>query len=211
MQATHSMMVASIVAVMGLAVCGTGSASPTVAKLATAATTTTAAAAAPSAGSPAGSSGGNIGFAISGGGGGAADLTKMEAYAKCMRSHGVADFPDPTPSAGGGGQIQIRGGPGTGTGIDPNSAAFQAAQNVCKSLLPNGGVAPAMSAAQQQAFLDFAACMRSHGVPSFPDPQFSGGGVRINGGGVDPNSPAFQAAQTACKAKLPGGFAGKGG
>jgi hypothetical protein len=209
MQATHSMMVASIVAVVGLAACGTGSASPTVAKLATAATTTTAPSSAPSGGAPAGNSGGNIGFAISGGGGGgAADLTKMEAYAKCMRAHGVAGFPDPTPSAGGGGQIQIRGGPGTG--IDPNSTVFQGAENACKSLLPNGGVAPAMSAAQQQAFLDFAACMRSHGVPSFPDPQFSNGGVRISGGGVDPNSPAFQSAQKACGAKLPGGFAGKG-
>jgi hypothetical protein len=39
-------------------------------------------------------------------------------------------------------------------------------------------------------------------VPNFPDPQFpsgSGGfGIRIGGPGVDPNSPAFQAAQKAC-------------
>ena len=39
--------------------------------------------------------------------------------------------------------------------------------------------------------------MRSHGVPNFPDPQFQTGpgggfGVRINGAGIDPNSPAFQ-------------------
>ena len=44
-------------------------------------------------------------------------------------------------------------------------------------------------------------CMRSHGVPNFPDPKFpSGGGVgiQLNGNGIDPNSPAFQAAQKAC-------------
>ena len=46
-------------------------------------------------------------------------------------------------------------------------------------------------------------CMRSHGVPNFPDPKFqtgpSGGvGVRIGGAGLDPNSPAFQAAQKDC-------------
>jgi hypothetical protein len=46
--------------------------------------------------------------------------------------------------------------------------------------------------------------MRSHGVPNFPDPQFSGGGVRIGGTGLDPNSPQFTAAQKACQSKLPG-------
>ena len=46
-------------------------------------------------------------------------------------------------------------------------------------------------------------CMRSHGVPNFPDPQFQtapggGFGVKIGGPGVNPSSPAFQAAQKAC-------------
>ena len=48
-----------------------------------------------------------------------------------------------------------------------------------------------------------ARCMRSHGVPNFPDPQFQTGpggglGVRIGGPGINPRSPAFQAAQKAC-------------
>ncbi len=50
--------------------------------------------------------------------------------------------------------------------------------------------------------LAFAACMRSHGVPSYPDPKFSNGGVSQGYGpkdGVDPNSPIFQAAQKTCQ------------
>jgi hypothetical protein len=50
-------------------------------------------------------------------------------------------------------------------------------------------------------------------VPNFPDPQFNGGAVRISGGpasGINPDSPAFKAAQQACKSKLPGGFGAAG-
>ncbi len=51
--------------------------------------------------------------------------------------------------------------------------------------------------------------MRSHGVPSYPDPtKGNGGGVSLSIGGgphsgLDPNSPIFQRAQQACS-KLPG-------
>ena len=54
------------------------------------------------------------------------------AFAKCMRAHGVPNFPDPN---GQGGQL------GPGGGIDPTSAAFQAALNgPCLSLAPAGWV-----------------------------------------------------------------------
>lgn len=53
--------------------------------------------------------------------------------------------------------------------------------------------------------LRFANCMRSHGVPNFPDPG-QGGGIKLTpSSGIDPRSPAFQAAQRACKAYAPGG------
>jgi hypothetical protein len=55
--------------------------------------------------------------------------------------------------------------------------------------------------------LTFSECMRSHGVPSFPDPR--GQGIHIGpGSGIDPSSPAFKAAQSACRKLLPGGGAG---
>jgi hypothetical protein len=48
--------------------------------------------------------------------------------------------------------------------------------------------------------------MRTHGVPNFPDPSSHGGGIEITvGSGVDPASPAFEAAQGQCKKLLPGG------
>lgn len=59
-----------------------------------------------------------------------------------------------------------------------------------------------------QHFVAFAACMRSHGEPDYPDPQFtSSGGVRISPGHADPGSPAFKSANRACHQLLPNGGA----
>ena len=46
--------------------------------------------------------------------------------------------------------------------------------------------------------LEFATCMRAHGVPSFPDPSGGGGGVDLAGTGINPQSPAFKSARQAC-------------
>jgi hypothetical protein len=54
--------------------------------------------------------------------------------------------------------------------------------------------------------IKFSECMRSHGVPNFPDPSGSGNGIRIKiGAGLNPASSSFTAAQTACRKLLPGG------
>lgn len=51
----------------------------------------------------------------------------------------------------------------------------------------------------------FSACMRSHGVTGFPDPS-AGGGIHIqSGSGINPFSPAFRAAQAACRRLAPFG------
>jgi hypothetical protein len=54
------------------------------------------------------------------------------------------------------------------------------------------------------SFLAFSLCMRSHGVTGFPDPS-ARGGINLAGTGVNPSSPAFEAAQATCKNQLPGG------
>jgi len=60
-------------------------------------------------------------------------------------------------------------------------------------------------------FLAFSACMRSHGIKDFPDPQQGSGGIRLNlganGGSSDlnPQSSTFQAAQQACQSLIPAG------
>ncbi|MEV8390470.1 MULTISPECIES: hypothetical protein [unclassified Streptomyces] len=61
---------------------------------------------------------------------------------------------------------------------------------------------PTADSAFDQA-LAFAACMRAEGVPAFPDPQQADGGVRMEAGGVDTDSPEFQGAMEACRDKAP--------
>jgi hypothetical protein len=119
------------------------------------------------------------------------------AYSQCMRSHGVPDFPDPV-----GDTLQLKAS--QGSDLDPNSPQFVAAQKACTSLQPGGGKAGTVSAAQQAEALKYSACMRSHGLPSFPDPVFSGGGVQLKVTNIDPNSPQFVAAQKACQSLQPG-------
>jgi hypothetical protein len=145
---------------------------------------------------------------------------QMVAYAQCMRTHGVPEFPEPDE-----GKLLLHSSDHNGhvTGINPESAQFQGAQKACAKLAPNGGKppSPAEQAKMQEQALRFSQCMRTHGVPDFPDPEFphSGGGfgVRIHIGGgrggpsrIDPSSPQFQAAQKACQSILPGPKGGPG-
>jgi hypothetical protein len=52
--------------------------------------------------------------------------------------------------------------------------------------------------------LQFADCMRSHGVPTFPDPGSPGGGPGSNSA-INKQSPAFVSAEQACNKLQPGG------
>jgi len=56
------------------------------------------------------------------------------------------------------------------------------------------------SSGPNPAFLQFAKCMRSNGVANMPD-----SGQITPDSGIDPSSPAFQRASSACKKLLPGG------
>jgi hypothetical protein len=56
--------------------------------------------------------------------------------------------------------------------------------------------------ARNDAFLAYSECMRSHGVPNFPDPS-SGGGIHLSSG-TNAQAPAFKSAQQACTKLLPG-------
>jgi hypothetical protein len=124
------------------------------------------------------------------------------AFAQCMRSHGVPNFPDPTSN----GPIAI----GPNSGIDPKSPSFHRAMRACQKYQPQPS--PAQRARMLANLLKFSQCMRSHGISDFPDPQTSGNGaglqIRIHGSSdLDPNNPLFKRAQTACQAYLPGGKA----
>jgi hypothetical protein len=133
-------------------------------------------------------------------------------YAACMRSHGLANFPD--PSSGGGIQLNAS------SGINPASPAFQAAQKACQSDLPKGVVSKGGSSeARHVQLLRLAQCMRRHGFTTFPDPTSSppssppaGGGLAFGGPGgfisvptSMTQSPGFKQAASACGFPEPGG------
>jgi hypothetical protein len=137
--------------------------------------------------------------------GDSANAARALAFARCMRSHGVSNFPDPT---GGKLSLHVDKTPNSTSvnGVEVNGPAFQSAMRACRSYLPNGGHQSAAQTAKVKAqALAMSRCMRAHGVPNFPDPQFQSGpgggvgvGIRLDGTGLNPNSPAFQAAQKAC-------------
>jgi hypothetical protein len=170
----------ALVAVVGLsmlaAACGGGSPSGKVAQIGT-------------TGSTKGSGSSNA----SGSGSPSDRRGALVAFSACMRKHGVPNFPDPKAV-----------GHGYGLTIDDsmaNSPQFKNAQQVCKKLLPNGGRPPAQEQAKQlQEALKYAACIRAHGMPDYPDPKVHDGGIEM---GEAPDSPQFKTAQKACQHLAP--------
>jgi hypothetical protein len=139
----------------------------------------------------------------------AKSTASTQTYSACMRANGVPKFPDANSDGG----IAID----SSSGINPDSPQFKAAEKACAKLAPQGGKAPsaAEQAKQREQQLKLSACMRTHGVPKYPDPVFSDGGrrtsLRIDSkSGIDPHSPIFQAAQKTCQKLVPD-LDGKGG
>jgi hypothetical protein len=145
-------------------------------------------------------SGGTTG---SGGSGSSSLSGQVVAYAACIRSHGVPDFPDPKVSSSG---HEVRMAVPASVGTNPH---FKSAQQACRSLAPGGepGAHP-ISPQEQAQYLRLAACIRSHGVPNFPDPTFSEGGVHLPQGSVNPRSPQVRAAEQACRSLIPASVRG---
>jgi hypothetical protein len=141
-------------------------------------------------------------------GSGASAQSSGLAFAECMRSHGVPNFPDPTAGSGGGVQIQASQRAGSGqtmtvNGVPVSAPAFQSASQACNAKLPHGGKGPpgGITAIRAKA-LKMAQCMRSHGVPNFPDSPYGQKQLLSSSSG---QAPAIQSAQTACRHLLPHG------
>lgn len=179
--------------------CGGGAKTPTVAHLSS--STSSSSASASSGSSSSGSSGSKSGSTSPGG--------QAVAYSECMRAHGVPNFPEPKISSNGNEhKVAIRVTPAI-TG----NPQFKPAQQACSKLLPGGGPGEGsnhpISTQEQSQYLKAAACIRVHGVPNFPDPTFSGGGVHLpKTAGIDPHSPQVRAAEEACQSLIPGGLHG---
>jgi hypothetical protein len=128
------------------------------------------------------------------------------AFSRCMREHGVKDFPNPEVS---GGLVRLKftakaGAPG---GVTPQT--MEAAQNACKHFQPaqQTHLSPQEKVAREEEVMKFASCMRAHGVNVHASTSGGGVQIRIQGnagsGGPNPESPSFQAAQNACQGLLP--------
>lgn len=111
-------------------------------------------------------------------------------FTQCMRDNGV-DMPD--PDANGGVVVD-------GSKVDRET--YQAAEKACQKDLPNGGEMQQMPAEYLNKLRAHAQCMRDHGLPKYPDPS-PDGAVTFDTKDVDPRTPAFEAAEKACKDKMP--------
>jgi hypothetical protein len=108
---------------------------------------------------------GSSGSTGTGGNKNATAREKAVKFSECMRENGVSDFPDPDAS----GAFTIEA-IANGSSVDTSTAAFKRAVTACKDLEPAGFYGSTRSPEQQEAALEFAQCIRDHGVKDFPDP-----------------------------------------
>ncbi len=138
-------------------------------------------------------------------------------YSACMRSHGVPNYPDPDS----GGSLPKPDARHLGV----STSQLRATQQACQHLLPNygrainaGSISKCMMADDcpqalvQQVLTEertFAQCMRSRGVPNWPDPTIDSHGrpvfaISISKDGFNPYSPPIWAKANACSHLMPG-------
>ncbi|MBO3741428.1 hypothetical protein [Actinoplanes flavus] len=116
----------------------------------------------------------------------------LAAYANCLRSNGLPDFPDPE-----------NGALALPEGINPNSREFKDAEAKCARYKPegkpqNGGDAGGQTWSREDK-LKYAKCMRENGATGFSDPDANGDFANRKGDGPDPESAQYKAAEEACK------------
>jgi hypothetical protein len=150
----HRRAAAAMVGICALALVGACSGSPS------------------SAGSGASPAGG--GSASSSNAGGPANAP-LVAFSRCVRSHGVPNFPDPQAGASNAKYPSAQQ-------LRVSSSQLSTAENVCQRLLPvgvNDQFPPSEVPLLLRDMLPFSSCMRSHGVPNFPDPAVDSEGRPI--------------------------------
>jgi hypothetical protein len=147
--------------------------------------------------------------------GGSSSAMSGEPFSVCMRSHGVPRYPDPPSDAPPGFPAAV--GSAHDVGVSPSR--LQAAERACYHTLPiNDTKLSHLSLAQcevvgdcpptlvQQALTqleNYARCMRSHGLPRWPDPTIGADGapvfaISISKDGFDPYSSDVVAKDRIC-------------
>ena len=132
------------------------------------------------------------------------------AFSQCVRSHGVPDFPDPQAGAT---NAKFPGAQQLGVG----SSQLSAAESACQHLLPAGvddQFPPAEVPLLLSGMRQFSQCMRSHGVPNWPDPTTDSEGrpvFELSDHGFSrqqAHSPQLGAKEDQCQHLLPSALGG---
>jgi hypothetical protein len=98
-----------------------------------------------------------------------APISQAVAFTRCMRSHGVSNYPDPnsrnsSPSTDGLPKVNLQA-------LGASSSQVDTAERACQRTLPIGAqVSRTATALIVNRLTDFARCMRSHSVSNWPDP-----------------------------------------
>jgi hypothetical protein len=133
----------------------------------------------------------------------ASEAVAASKAARCMRAHGVPNFPDPNSLPG---VLKGHFGFTAGSGIDPDTPQFEAAYTYCgKRYLHMHTATPAQRARWNAAAVAYSHCMRAHGVSDFPDPLPGQGAIRLPTSEYE-NTPKVQRGMQACKSLFGKGF-----
>jgi hypothetical protein len=128
--------------------------------------------------------------------------TAALAFARCLRSNGLPNWPDPT-SGGEFDKAKLRR-----TGYSA-SQVRAVEDGPCRHLTPNSGQSPGptITPADRTDYLKAAACMRSHGDAAFPDPTFQNNTVQARvPSTIDQDSPPFKRVAATCTKLIPAGL-----
>jgi hypothetical protein len=140
---------------------------------------------------------------------GGASSPSLLAFAQCMRSKGVPNFPDPDPSSNGKFPSAQQ--------LGVSDSQYQAAQNACQNLLPVGAndhFPPAEVPQLLVGMRSFSQCMRSHGVTNWPDPTVNSSGqpnFPLSTHGItrgEAHSQQMMATENACSHSMPSSIGG---
>jgi len=133
---------------------------------------------------------------------------KMDAFALCVREHGVPGFYishiNETSAADYNGPGLYLGDGWVSTPVTPGSSVMQAALKACNHVLGIGGQPGTATSAELRSAIKAAKCMRSHGFADFPDPTEQNGQIVEPAlpASISTSSPQFQSALNACNASL---------
>jgi hypothetical protein len=138
---------------------------------------------------------------------GSSQTSALALAGRCLRQHGLANFPDPAVASSGPAQGRVILDKQALVAYPP--AVVSQAMDACRTALDRAGISsgPNSGASPQeiQYLLAFARCVRDHGISNFPDPD-SQGGFNLAGTGINSHqlTPAELAAARACLSRAHG-------